>query len=261
MYKNLIFYFTGTGNCLKVAKDIGSVLDNCEIISMAAFNEKNITDDYIRIGFILPVYAEGILNAVKKFISEINFPKNNNYYFSVVTHGGLDGNANPILNKKLAEKEICLNASFQIKMVANYVCLYNMTKNVEKIRKKSQIEINNVKELVKNKVQNKIKRINPFIFWTEKAAKSYLTKDMGYNISTKCNGCGICYKVCPVKNIEIINDRPVFKHKCEQCMACIQYCPNMAINYKNKTQKRRRYTNPDININEIINGNNHKNKI
>ena len=256
MEKNIIFYFTGTGNCLKVAKGIGSGLNNCEIYSVASFNEKHLSGDYERIGFIFPVYAEGIPNAYKKFISEINLPNNNIYYFSVATHGGLQGNGLPIINKKLSEKGIILNAGFDVKMVANYVCVYNMTKYPEKINEKSQVKINKIKELILNKKSNKIKTLNPLIFWPEKAAKSYPTKDKNYNISEKCTGCSICYKVCPVDNIIIEKKRPRFKHNCEQCMACIQYCPNMAINYKNITQNRRRYTNPDININEIIKGNN-----
>ena len=256
MNKNVIFYFTGTGNCLKVAKDIGSILENCEIISMAIFDQNYINNDYDKVGLIFPVYAEGIPNVVKYFISKMEFPNNNPYYFAVATHGGLVGNAIAILYEQLSKKGIYLNAAFDIKMVANYVCMYNMPKNIEKIRRKSQIKINIVKELIKNKVKNRIKRYNPLIFWPEKAAKSYPIKDKGYNISEKCVGCKICYKVCPVKNIEMKNDRPIFKHNCEQCMACIQYCPNRSINYKNKTQKRRRYTNPDININEIIKGNN-----
>jgi ferredoxin/flavodoxin len=257
MSKNIIFYFTGTGNCLKVANDIGNVLDNCEIISMPAFDSKNLLNDYDRIGFIFPAYAEGLPNAVKRFIAENKLPQNENtYYFTAVTHGGLKGNSISILNKKLLEKGICLSAGFDVRMVANYICLYNRVKNTEKIHEKSQIKIDMVKEAVKNKVSNKIRKSNPLIFWTEKAAKAFLTMDKDYNISEKCSGCGICYKVCPVKNIDMLDNRPIFKHNCEQCMACIQFCPKRAVNYKNKTQNRRRYVNPNITLDEIIKGNN-----
>jgi ferredoxin len=73
---------------------------------------------------------------------------------------------------------------------------------------------------------------------------SLITK--GYNVNNSCIGCGICQKICPVKNIEIVNKRPIFNNKCEQCLACIQYCPQQAINYKDKTQERKRYKNPEI---------------
>ncbi|MDR0374648.1 MAG: EFR1 family ferrodoxin [Treponema sp.] len=63
--------------------------------------------------------------------------------------------------------------------------------------------------------------------------------DSNYNISENCVGCKICGKVCPVKNIEIINNKPVFKHACEQCMACIHLCPFRAINYRDKAQNKK----------------------
>jgi MinD superfamily P-loop ATPase len=78
--------------------------------------------------------------------------------------------------------------------------------------------------------------------------------DKNFNVSENCTGCGICSKVCPVRNIEMVNNRPNFKHICEQCAACVQLCPSKALNIENKTQSRRRYINPDITITEIING-------
>jgi MinD superfamily P-loop ATPase len=83
-----------------------------------------------------------------------------------------------------------------------------------------------------------------------------LAKD--YNVNDNCIGCGICKEVCSVKNIEIINKKPIFGNNCECCVACIQYCPRKAINYKNKTQKRKRYTHPEINYKELSEYNNNK---
>lgn len=37
-------------------------------------------------------------------------------------------------------------------------------------------------------------------------------------------------------------------------MACIQYCPNEAIEYGKKTIGRKRYKNPNISLKEMING-------
>ncbi|WP_207650867.1 EFR1 family ferrodoxin [Anaerocolumna jejuensis] len=57
---------------------------------------------------------------------------------------------------------------------------------------------------------------------------------------------GICRNVCPAKNITLEAGQPVFHHHCESCLACIQHCPKMALNYKDKTQNRRRYTHPQV---------------
>ena len=75
--------------------------------------------------------------------------------------------------------------------------------------------------------------------------------DKNYTVNNNCTGCTICEKVCPVKNIEMADNKPKYKHHCEQCVACIQYCPQKAINYKNVTQTRRRYTHPEISYKEL----------
>jgi ferredoxin len=258
MSRNVIFYFTGTGNSLKVAKDVANVIENCKVVSMPsaykASNEYNLFDDVERIGFVYPVYG-GPPNFVKKFVSELTFPKNKNiYYFVIVTCGFFTWNSISTIKDTLMEKGITLNAGFSIKMVANAIGLYNIAKDVGKILEKAQIRINYAAEKIKSKENNKIAK--PLIILNNKFAKSLPEMDNNYNISENCIGCGICSRVCSVRNIEIINKKPVFKHTCEQCMACIHLCPSKAINYNAKTQNKKRYINPDVTIEEIINGNN-----
>ena len=83
--------------------------------------------------------------------------------------------------------------------------------------------------------------------------KSLVNKDKGFNVSEACNGCETCSKVCPVGNIQMQEGKPIFLHHCEQCVACVQWCPQQAINFKNKTQKRGRYHHPDITLADMMN--------
>lgn len=41
-------------------------------------------------------------------------------------------------------------------------------------------------------------------------------------------------------------------------MACIQYCPKQAIEYSKKTVGRKRYRNPNVTLQEMINGEKNK---
>ena len=118
--KNVIFYFTGTGNSLKVAKDIAAAIGECDIVAIAThfYEPYTFTDAYKRIGFIFPVYAEGLPNLMKRFVAEIELPSDQNvYYFAVATHGGLAGNGVALLTHirqitketNRIKNEICLS--------------------------------------------------------------------------------------------------------------------------------------------------------
>lgn len=56
-----------------------------------------------------------------------------------------------------------------------------------------------------------------------------------------CIGCGQCVKRCPMNNISIKDNKPVWKSCCTHCMACICYCPLEAIEYGKKSVGKPRY--------------------
>jgi len=53
--------------------------------------------------------------------------------------------------------------------------------------------------------------------------------DASFETDERCAGCGICARICPVGNIQMVNDRPAWQHHCETCYACFQWCPRKAI--------------------------------
>lgn len=248
MNKNVIFYFTGTGNSLKVSKDIAKEIGNCDVIPMSAYKEKEISSDYESVGFVFPVYAGGPPAYVQKFVANKDFSLNKSaYYYAVATYGAFQGNSLYMINEILKRKNILLNAGFGVRMFRNYVIAYDMPSNVEKHQMRSQKKINIIAQKIKQRINTALPKKSRKLF--EKINQStaeYPTMDKDYTISDDCFSCGLCKKVCPVDNIEMLDGKPVFKHNCEQCMACIHACPKRAINYKDKTQNRGRYINPDI---------------
>jgi ferredoxin/flavodoxin len=252
--KTIIFYFSGTGNCLKVAMAIAKELGNTEIVSMGKTGNYTLSKEYDSIGFVYPTYYWGLPKKVIEFIENMNPANNKNaYYYSITTCGGNAVNAvYHIYELMLKRHGIKINYGEKLKMFSNYVNLYEMKANADEITRKSDEKLVPIIDSIKNKKNNKISRRTGILkFGNTIFIKTVSNKDRHYNVNNDCTGCGICKKVCPVGNIELVNNRPQFNHNCEQCVACIQYCPQKAINYKKLTQKRRRYTNPDIDYKEL----------
>lgn len=256
---NIVFYFSGTGNCLKVAKAIANELENTEIISMAKSISYSLSKQYDTIGFVYPIYFWGLPKKAIEFIANLDFGNNKSaYYYAIATYGGDAGNAiNQIYELLLNKHNIKLNFAQKLKMFPNYVIRYDMSKDVNEITKRSNENIISMVNSIKNRENNKVNRLTKiFSFINKEFIKKVSTMDKDYVVNNNCTSCGICKEVCPVKNIEIINSKPQFNHNCENCIACIQFCPQKAINYKNVTQNRGRYTHPEINYKELSERNN-----
>lgn len=75
--------------------------------------------------------------------------------------------------------------------------------------------------------------------------------DKSIFVDDKCTGCGTCSKVCPAQNIQIIENKPVWLHQCEMCLACDEWCPKRAIRHWCK-QEGKDYHHPDIKISDML---------
>lgn len=253
MSNNIIFYFSGTGNCQKLAGDMAVKLTDCEVVPMSGNLSFKLDKSYERIGFVYPTYFAGMPLYVRKFVSSLDFSKNKEAYkFAVTTCGATAGNALPQLAQLLTAKSVKLDYSTKLNMFSNYIVIYNMSKKVDEITAKSSNNALPIFNDLINKAQSTTKKPNQlmdkYYYWR---AEKIPSMDKDFNVSDACNSCGLCVKVCPVKNIQLEQGKPVFNHQCEQCVACIQYCPQHAINYKDKTQNRRRYTNPAVKASKL----------
>ncbi|MHB1393679.1 MAG: EFR1 family ferrodoxin [Clostridia bacterium] len=77
------------------------------------------------------------------------------------------------------------------------------------------------------------------------------TEDKKFYVDDSCDGCGICQKVCPVKNIVLQKGMPVWLHKCEQCGACFNLCSKKSLQGKNLAAKTY-HMNPYVELKDFI---------
>lgn len=251
--ENIIFCFSGTGNSLYVAKELATKIENTEVILISDLIDKDVIKlNYQTVGIICPTYYGNLPPIVEEFIGKLEF-ENVAYVYSVVTAGSFAAKTFSRLSELIDRKGVVLDSYFKVVMPGNFIAMYSAFPKIIQNHyfKKSERTISKISNAV---LKKKVKR-SPIKVETKSLKETiddYNSFSKDYVVSDECIKCGLCVKVCPSDNIVIADDIVSFNNKCERCMACIQWCCAKAINYKEKTQKRVRYTNPKINIEELF---------
>jgi ferredoxin len=196
---------------------------------------------------------------VRQFIEKLDINVGT-YCFAVINYRGLKLDTLGLLDDVLHGNGVRLSYGKGISMPGNSITNYGPI-SPEKVRKKienANIEISEVVEAISNKKVRSIRRFGTRISnWGNNSIYKNIKKfDEKFTVTENCNGCGICRDICPVRNIKLESQKPTWQHHCERCLACIQWCPKEAIQYGQKTVKRRRYHNPDVTVKDIVEGNN-----
>jgi Pyruvate/2-oxoacid:ferredoxin oxidoreductase delta subunit len=254
--KTLIYWFTGTGNSLAVARKVAAALGDCELASIASL--KDMQGDIVpaaeRVGIVCPVYDAGVPRIVAEFVERLSLSRAK-YTFAIVTLGGTGISAlhqlNGIVSRKNGRK---LDAGFAVKMPGNYPPVARIA-SPEK--QKATLESADVGLLEIAGQIGKGVAVSPG-FSPVSGLMKFLTygmftknvhgMDKDFSVSDACTSCGTCVKVCPVENIILLKDRPSWLHHCESCCACLHFCPVEAIqlNVLQGTKGRGRYHHPDV---------------
>ncbi|MDR2657196.1 MAG: EFR1 family ferrodoxin [Oscillospiraceae bacterium] len=250
---NRVYFFTGTGNSLNVARSIAAAIGDCEIIAIHKGAALTVPEGLERVGFVFPVYFWGLPGMVAEFLRGISVPAQGaTYYFAVATFGGIIGNALPQVKRLLADKGITLNYGGGVCSYRNAVVYYEMKQDVAVVTRKAEARTQKVALAVASKRKKRVGRGIKKVFQinADNFAKFHAMA-LYYIVSDVCVGCGLCASVCPADNISFQGGKPVFGDSCEYCLACIQHCPKRAINDGDKTVTRGRYSHPQIPANTI----------
>jgi ferredoxin/flavodoxin len=255
-----IYYFSGTGNSLALAKGLKSALnENAELIRMSDYKSKEIDEsDVAVIGFVFPVYFGSIPAIVMDFIERISI-KGNPYIFAVAACNAVPGHSLFTLDKLLKKKGYQLSAGYKVDMPGVSVVdgfLTSQEVNLERIIN-SKIKILDIVNVINEKVykvpegDDSIKthlksRLITF------AASKMLNPKLFYT-TNKCNGCSTCQKVCPVENIKMSPERkPLWGKECQHCLACLHLCPQGAVELGKHSQGKARFKHPDVELMEML---------
>lgn len=260
--KTTIYYFSGTGNSLKIAQDLATKLGDTDVVSISSIIKKDveITASSDKIGIVYPVYIWGIPKIVSQFIKKIKNTNKDKYFFAVATNGGNVAGSLLQLSDKLSSRGFKLSLGFSLIMPSNYLPKHSadpLDKQLS-IFASAEKRLNEIALLIKDNKVSEIEKgstkdsiIKTGIIY--RLASPFIHKmDSFFWVDDNCISCGLCEKICPVQSVTLKNDKPVWLHKCEQCFRCVNYCPKNAIQFSKSTIGKNRYKNSFIKIDDLM---------
>jgi ferredoxin len=141
-------------------------------------------------------------------------------------------------------------------MPVNYIAMYQAypAAKINRQLEESTRAVQRIAEEISNGVKKPVRRS---FAWFSRLTNGILYRNIPawekpFYSGKECTHCGLCASLCPVGNISLENGVPVWRHACERCCACIQWCPTEAIQRGKKTVGRRRYRNPGVKVADII---------
>ena len=259
--KTKIFYFTGTGNSLSVAKNIGNELGDAELVSIPEVINGNIESNTPVIGIVFPVYMWGMPNMVVDFVQKLEI-KEDQYIFAVTTCAGQPGEALVQLQKILQNKGTDLKAGFAVKEAPNtiqedniFIRVAMLVERNSKVTKSGKERLSDIVNVIENKKKHEPETssivLNKFGNFVYRMGMSRINTMGKFWTDENCSLCLNCQRICPSNNIELVDNELHWNQNCEFCQACVQWCPKEAIHIKNEDPKKR-YHNPEIKVNDIM---------
>jgi ferredoxin len=252
-----LYVYTGTGNSLWVARQLALKLNESTVEFMPHLRrELKVEDD--RVGIIFPVHIWGLPTHVVHFINHLQV-KPETYFFALAVNAGQPAATLLQLQKLMSTHKRSLAAGYSIIMPSNYIPWGGPgpIDTQRELYREAQEKLKAIAGPILRGERKKVDRgplwQNIVFSWIYKMSfRSVHKLDKNFWVDDKCNSCGICLKVCPAGNIEMVHEKPAWLHRCEQCLACLQWCPQEAIQYGKKTVKYQRYRHPEVILQDLL---------
>jgi ferredoxin/flavodoxin len=279
-----IYYFSGTGNSLAVARDLAAAT-GAELIAIAAvMGRESLSSAAEAIGIVFPSYYEtlgGVPLIVRRFVAKWRGLEGK-YVFAACTYGSGTVAAFGTLNRLLKTRGGRLSARITVNMPENiypeaaegkHQTMYDTWKRhaaaagaFVNSRKRGAFHAPNV--LVGKAFRPLMLLIGRPALWLfrggtikqlqrgsgsdlRRAEALWPMMDNSFSATELCDACRVCVKVCPVGNIELVDRRPVWRHHCEYCLACFHWCPRQAIK-SSALKSDKKYHHPEVALHDML---------
>lgn len=248
----MVFYFTGTGNSLYVAKQLEDTLFSIPQV----IHRDNLDFSADSIGIVTPIYGHEVPPMVRDFLKKAAF--HTDYFYMILTYGNRHGGAAELAKQLCDECGISVKYINILWMVDNWLPSFDMDEQ-KKIDKRVDEQIG----AIRGDISARKEMIAPVTDADRAAHQEYVSRirqmppDVFQNfikVGDACVGCGICEKVCPSGSIRVVDGKAVHTPgSCQTCLACVHACPQKALGLAvPEKNPDARYRNEHITLKEII---------
>jgi ferredoxin len=260
-----IYYFSGTGNTLHVARELKNRLPEIVLIPIVSSLKNNeLKTNGKVVGILFPIQAHTFPEIVKNFLQKIDL-SSASYVFALSSRLCATKVFRSI-NRLVKRQNRTLDASFAVNTPVNYIPVFAVPTEdeVEEIEAKLQNQLDEISAVISKKetshektgflvflLANTLLRVSNFLI----TKTNFFGLQKSFYADENCIGCGTCEKICLSNKIQLVDNKPVWKSDvdCFYCFACISYCPVQAIQAKGKrTKKKGRYHHPNIKPSDIM---------
>ena len=247
----MVLYFSATGNTEFIAKEIAKRVDDECVNLLDRVKKQDYSPVHSDKPFIIcaPVYVCEIPRFVAGYLKKLTCTGSRDVYF-ILTSGGYCGPSGYLLKRIFRAKKMNCHGHAEFKMPRNYVASddYPML-GKEEVEERIIASYKQLDKVTSDILEHK-KLTARHVFMLETLITvpfnpvwcKYKLKAKDFHTENSCINCRKCEKLCPLNNIKITDNKPVWGNNCTHCMACIANCPVNAIQYGNVTQKKEPYT-------------------
>ena len=252
--KSDVYYFSATGNSLQVARDLARNLGEVPLIAFPSVMADTISSTSNTLIVVFPIYAWGLPRMVRRFVEALSTRAR---IYAVCTCGGFP--AASLLRALCRRKGLDFRRGFVVPMPDNYIPFFKVP-GPERQRayfRKAQEKIQSISEAILEDLPGQTEANSPLINWFfsfihRVSMPSFHRMAKHYHVDDQCNGCGLCERICPTGNVSLVNGRPQWGRDCEQCLACLHWCPPRAVNFGKRTARKDRYHHPDVEVRDLF---------
>jgi ferredoxin len=256
MHSATLYWFSSSGNSLVVATALGEALGGVNLLPVAQALRQQPRPSRV-VGIVFPVYAFGLPNIIRRFLEEVPLEADP-YVFTVATPGIIAGNVHREADSVLKGRGVTLAAGWTVLMPESFsplrvrLTVHRTAPLLRRVHRRVGDIARAVQEGRRGVRQDSL----ALTAWAgaavhRAAARFFPAADRGFRVAAHCTSCGLCAQVCPVGNLRVEAEKPVWHGHCEWCFACMQWCPVGAIQTTGFLTNRLRYHHPAIRAEQI----------